>query len=321
MSGLDTSGIIKQPSQFDIAAYLNHEHNDVEALSPARFEDEVIELFYGGAEEGGALLPWGKTYDLIKFREHETTVWAGWNGHGKSQATTQVALDMAYANEIVVIGSFEMAPKMTLYRMIRQAFGVKQPRVDAIKEFLLWAEGKIYILNKRGSVDPEYVNAAARYCRDKYKATQFFCDNLAKVVKGEDDFNAQKDFVESITTTAIDTGMHFHLIHHLKKAEDETKMPGKMSVKGTGAITDLVDNVIVVWRNKKKELNGFERLPNPDVEREPDQVLNVVKQRNGSGWEGPIGLWYRHEALAWVEHTDAQLKFYRNIWPDLTGHI
>jgi hypothetical protein len=78
---------------------------------------------------------------------------------------------------------------------------------------------------------------------------------------------------------------------------------------------------VIVWRNKKKEMAGFERAPNPEVLREPDQVLNVVKQRNGSGWEGPIGLWYHPEAMAWVESQEARLKYYRNIWPDLSGHI
>ncbi len=40
---------------------------------------------------------------------------------------------------------------------------------------------------------------------------------------------------------------------------DEETQPNKFDIKGTGAITDLVDNVFIVWRNKKKENNRWSR--------------------------------------------------------------
>jgi twinkle protein len=44
-----------------------------------------------------------------------------------------------------------------------------------------------------------------------------------------------------------------HLVMHSRKKEDEFAPPGKFDAKGTGTITDLADNVMTVWRNKKKE--------------------------------------------------------------------
>lgn len=285
--------------QFDFKAYASAPVNDVKADSPQDFEDKVMDLFYGNGSDQGALLPWNKSHTLLKFREKETTLWAGYNGHGKSNVTTQVGLDMAWANEVVVIGSFEMAPERTLWRMIRQASRSKDPGESYIRNFLAWAEGRIWLLSKRGTVDADWVIAAARYAADTLKANQFFVDNLAKCVKGEDDFNGQKDFVDQICTVGMDTGMHMHLIHHLRKGADEMTCPGKMEIKGSGSITDQVDNVAVVWRNKKKEEERMQRTPKLEIMEQPDTVINICKQRNGESWEGKLGLWYDPESMSY----------------------
>lgn len=284
--------------QFDFRAYASAPVNDIKADSPQDFEDRVMNLFYGEDSQAGALMPWQKTYDLIKFREGETTLWAGYNGHGKSQVTTQVSLDMAWANEIVVIGSFEMAPERTLWRMIRQASRSRDPGEAYIRNFLQWAEGRIWLLSKRGTVDGDWVTAAARYSADTLKATQFVIDNLAKCVKGEEDYDGQKLFTDQICSIGMDTGMHMHLIHHLRKGADEMTCPGKMEIKGSGAITDQVDNAIIVWRNKRKEEERQQRTPKLEIIEQPDCVLNVTKQRNGE-WEGKIGLWYDVESMSY----------------------
>jgi twinkle protein len=284
--------------QFDFRSYASAAPTDIKADSPQDFEEKVVDLFYGESSLAGALMPWNKTHDLIKFREGETSLWAGYNGHGKSQVTTQCAMDMAWANEVVVIGSFEMAPERTLWRMIRQAARSKDPGIAYIRNFLQWAEGRIWLLSKRGTVDSDWVLAAARYCHKEMHCTQFFVDNLAKCVKGEEDFDGQKLFVDQVCTLGMDTGMHMHLIHHLRKGADEMECPGKMAIKGSGSITDQVDNVAIVWRNKRKEEEREQRTPRLDVMEQPDGVINVVKQRNGE-WEGKVGLWYDPESMAY----------------------
>jgi twinkle protein len=100
-----------------------------------------------------------------------------------------------------------------------------------------------------------------------------------KVVEAEDDYNGQKAFVNQLCVLARDTGLHIHLVHHSRKGQDESKAPGKMDAKGSGAISDLVDNCVSVWRRKEHE------------EEKPDAVLTIDKQRHGE-WEGKIGLWF-----------------------------
>jgi twinkle protein len=112
-----------------------------------------------------------------------------------------------------------------------------------------------------------------------------------KCVRGEDDYNGQKSFVDELTAIARDYGMHVHLVHHIKKLENELKRPDKFDVKGTGAITDQVDNVLLVWRNKADK-----RTPQDDE----DANLIVCKQRNGE-WEGRIKLWFDRGSQQFVE--------------------
>ena len=73
-----------------------------------------------------------------------------------------------------------------------------------------------------------------------------------------------------------------------------------MDVKGTGAITDLADNLFIIWRNKLRERalqKQTEQGPQALDEKEqkylalPASILSLEKQRNGEGWEGQQPLW------------------------------
>lgn len=211
-----------------------------------------------------------------------------------SQVTGLIGLDMAYKGEKVVIGSFEMAPERTLYRMVRQAAGSSQPSIQYINAFLRWMEGRLWVVGKRGMVTTDYVVAAMRYAAYEIGCTQFFIDNLAKCVPGEDDLNAQKHFMDQVCNTALDTGLHAHVVHHVRKGITEYDIPGKTDVKGSGSIVDQPDNCCIVWRNKRKE----ENINDPKFASQSDAVLNVVKQRNGE-WEGKFGLWYDRQSMSY----------------------
>ena len=84
-------------------------------------------------------------------------------------------------------------------------------------------------------------------------------------------------------------------------------MPDKFDIKGTGAITDMVDNVFIVWRNKQKEAKMHEAITDHsrDMLRRssPDCILNCVKQREGE-WEGFVKLWFDAASLQFLEDAD-----------------
>lgn len=256
-------------------------------------------------------MPWGKTHRLLQFRGGEVTVWGGPNGSGKSLVTGQVGLSLCAQDEKVCVASFEMKPMKTLARMGRQwthqdlddeqVMGDTSERAAALElyeQFRDWTDTRLWLYDQQGTVNWRQVCAVARFCAKELGITQFFIDNLAKCVKGEEDYDGQKAFVDELCAIARDHNIHIHLVHHIKKPPNDDHLPTKYDFKGSGSITDQPDNVIGVWRNKKKErAKGAERAL---MDTKPDAMLIVDKQRNGSGWEGNIGLWYLHQSQQFV---------------------
>jgi twinkle protein len=260
--------------------------------SPADFVDELVREFEGGGHSG-ATLPWGKTHSQVRFQRGETSFWAGYNFSGKSLLTGQTMLDMRHAGERVLCCSFEMAPRKTLKRMCKQALGVSQPTRGAILGFIEWlAKDRGFLfLDHRGAISPKVALASLRYAAREEGSTQLFMDNLSQVVKGTTDYDAQKDFIVDACAVAKDVDQHVHIVHHLKKPDDgnEMQIPSRYSMHGASALSDLVDNVLIVWKNKKKMT--LRSLGERVDEADPDALVVVDKQRNGD-WSGRIALWF-----------------------------
>lgn len=279
----------------DFSEYLDDTDTAHRVRSAGTYEDQVINYFHGPEGNRGASLPWNKTAGKIGFRPGETTLWGGFNGSGKSMVLGQACVNFCRAGQKVVIASMEMRPMLTLARMCRQEYG-RTPSADAIGQFHRWTDSVLWLYDQLGAVRQEKMLAVLRYCADRLKADHFVIDSLMKCGIGEDDYNAQKHFLDQLTSIGRDTGMHVHLVAHSRKQKDELSPPGKMDIKGTGTMTDQVDNVITVWRNKKQEEDSRKGI----ITTDPDCLLICDKQRNGE-WEGKIGLFFNQETFAYSD--------------------
>lgn len=249
------------------------------------WREDVIELVRYGDRQTGELLPWSKTHDKFRLRPSEVTLWAGINGHGKSLLVGQV---MLWLKSKMVIASMEMPPPKTIRRMVSQAAGTEHPTVDFANHFMDTTDN-IYLYDQLDSVEQERIIGLAHYAAKELGVKHVVIDNLAKCVKGTDDYSAQKEFVNRMCWAAKTHGIHVHIVHHIRKAKSEEDIPDKFDIKGAGEITDLVDNVVIVHRNKRKELM---RASGEEIDdTTPDSRLIVAKQRHG-GWEGRVNLWF-----------------------------
>jgi len=263
-------------------------------------------------------MPWTKTHEGFDFRKGEVTVYAGSNGGGKSLATGQIAMSLIEQGEKVCVASFEMKPKRTLLRMLRQFGGFNfdvpllhgENRIHSIiADFSIWADGHLWLYDQQGSVSPRQVVAMARYCAVELGIGHIFVDSLMKCVSGEDAYNEQKQFVDELCAIARDNNIHIHLIHHIRKGSSEEIKPNKMDIKGSGSITDQVDNVFIWWRNKKKEhdiQNG-----NPLDNTQPDAIMMCEKQRNGES-ERWYNFWYDKDSQQFIENANAGPTKWKN---------
>lgn len=293
----------------DLTAYME-ENVAVHKIKPASdWREAVIDKFYKPKDFTGLpKLPWKKTQDDFEFRRGEVTLWAGINGHGKTQMLNQVMLGVAEMGERVCFASFEMSPEMLMYRLTRQASGQFQPPIHYINALHAWTQGRIWIYDHKGSSDPKTVVAVIRYAVANFGIQHFVIDNMTKVVAGDDSYNDQKDFVNMLCTVAHDLQIHIHLVLHVRKGNSEEDVPNKFSIKGSGSITDMADNVFIVWRNKAKE--RLEREGNLTKRDEPDALLILDKQRNGET-EGTYKFWYHLDSYQYLEDRHAcpkQLK-------------
>lgn len=273
--------------------------------------------------EQRAYLPWEKSHNLFAFRPGEVTLWAGVNGHGKSLLTGLTSLSLIAQDERCCIASFEMKPRKTLERMARQWSGqrptgewMQDERVlatykDLYEQFEVFTDKRLWLYDQQGTVKTEIILGVMRYAAVELGVRHFFVDSLMKCVKGEDDYNGQKLFVDEVTAIARDTGMHVHLVHHLRKGGSEYDMPDKNDVKGTGAIADQVDNMLLVWRNKKKEAEV--QAGKSVALDEPDARLICCKQRNGE-WEGRFALWFDADSQQFVQRPGAPAMNLA-VWP------
>ena len=307
---------ILTPDDIDFSLY-EKETDAQQKVKPARaYVQELMDRIANPVRPNHSYLPWAKTYGLFQFRPGEVTVWGGANGNGKSMVTGFVSLGLLAQGERCCIASFEMKPIRTLERMARQ-FSGNNPHDPAFagspeaKNYLLglygqfqdWTDDRLWLYDQQGTVTASQVCAVVRYCAKELGVTQIFFDSLMKCVQGEDDYNGQKSFVDELTAIARDYSIHIHLVHHIKKLANEDQKPGKYDFKGTGAITDQVDNAIVVWRNKPKERKREENKAVPDDE--PDCLLICDKQRNGE-WEGQIALWFDEASKQYLPNPNQQ---------------
>lgn len=279
---------------------------DPEELRPANsYLPEVFSFFESGGEsKSGQVLPWNKTAETVRMRPGEISVWAGTNGHGKSQVVGHVAVASIARGERWCIASMEFKPYRLLARICRQAAGTNQPKYmsDGPKIEKLLAD-RLWIFDVQGTAKAERVLEVFGYALKRYGVKNFVVDSLAKCGFGEDAYNEQKDFVDKLGDFARNNDVHVHLVCHARKGKDESEVPDKFDVKGTGALTDMVDNIFIVWRNKPKEeklrnsKNDFERA---NLQKIPDAIVECCKQRNGE-WEGKIKLWFEPASLQYLE--------------------
>lgn len=308
-------------SEVDFISYLQKTDAKANVKPATQWTAELIERLKNPQREKQVLLPWEKTRGLFNFRQGEVTLWTGQNGHGKSLVTGQVALNLIHQKQKVCIASFEMKPITTLQRMARQFCGTN-PYSEAYQGndgigtleglyqgFNDFSKDGLWLYDQQGQADAMAIAGMVKYCAIELGMNHVFIDSLMRCVKGEDDYNGQKEFVGLLCSLALDYGIHIHLVHHTRKPKDESHMPDKHDNKGSGAITDQVDNVMMVWRNKVKE-EAF-KSGKSQAQDEPDAIVFCRKQRNGDD-EPSIRLWFHKDSSQFLGNNGDQPFVYIN---------
>lgn len=249
----------------------------------------------GNGDPTATVMPFNYLRGKFELRQHETTIWTGYKGHGKSLVLSQVFMAALKRGKKAFILSPEFRPETFLERMLYQHCRTTEPTAEHLNEFFEFLLDRMWLYDAQASLKPDDVVALCRYVADKIQPDHIMIDSLMKCGIGPDDYAKQKQFVDSVQSVAHANPLHIHLVAHARKANDDSKPARLHDIKGASEIADMAENVISVWRNKEKEKNPGQKHD------EPDASLTVEAQRNGDGWIGTVNLLHDPETQLFFE--------------------
>lgn len=281
--------------------------------SAASYAKQVMALLF--PDPNAVVSGWKTPFDKVtqhggRFNEGELVILNGINGHGKTSFASELALCVVSQGGRACIASMEVKAPRLIARMVAQALAQPEPKMTkrAAGVVMGWWTENLFIYEVLGTANANSMLDRFRYARYRYGVKFFIIDSLAKCGIAEDDYKAQKAFVEALCDFKNETDSCVVLVTHSRKLETEMRTVDKMDVKGTGAITDLADTVTTLWRNKAKERDREGRAD------EPDAFWYWQKNRNGE-FEGTVKLWYNQSFRRFKEDPNGTFEQY--VTPDI----
>jgi twinkle protein len=286
MSALAKVLIRETPIDWD--RYVLTEEDTQRFVDPRTLVASISDVLHGRGARQGATLPWNGLSDKVRLPGGHMSIWAGINFHGKSGMLKQLALHLARSGERVCAAFLEETPEESMADITQLAIPDADVREsdEYIDVACNWASGKIWLYNQTRMMDPQRVLALIAYAAKEKGCTHFILDSLMRTGLAQDDYEGQRVFANQLTNYAMQLNIHIHLVHHIVKV-DETQVPGRESIRGTGALTDQAHHVFIVWRdvNEDKAIDA------------PDGLLVIAKNRGirPANWIGKVQM-YMHKS-------------------------
>jgi len=290
---------------------------------PEHWIDQIVDKQFGNPDTDlkPLMLPWNKTHDQFAWRPGELTIHGGMSGHRKSMMLGWLMSHVAKESR-VAIASLELQPPETFLRMARQCVGVSNMSQQALSDFMVWSNNdRLWLYAEVDKVPWKRILGFVYYCSQELGCEHIVIDSLTKCGIAPGDGENEKDFVDRLQWAAKTLGCHIHLVAHVRKPQHagDEYIPTKYDIRGQSEMTDLADNVIIHWMDKKRAtlLNIQENYPQQlDASdraylidpKKCDQKLIVAKQRHGT-WEGQVNLYFERESLQFVAHEGRRIPF------------
>ena len=229
------------------------------------------------------------------LRPGELTVLSGETGIGKSTFASWLSLLQASEDSPCAHFSFEVLPKAMVRKWVRMLGG--KPLSEMVRTEYVAARRKlsrrpILVGDTYGTVDLDTLRKSV-YDAATRKAVRFvvldhlgFVKGLSSKSRWESDLKREEHVVGEVKRWAMDLQVHIVLVAHMRKAAaGQFKRAARLDdVRGTSAIIQLADNVILLERERG--------VPTVDVRLE--------KVRDDAGYEGVVKLAFDEQSLRYV---------------------
>lgn len=291
-----------------------------EIKRPDEYTEEVIELYSTDWNQRGWETPWWPALPW-RVRKGEFTVLSGFSGHGKTIALNHLMLHLVQQGCKVMDASLEIKPGMTLYNMTRCALAKKRSDPSEVRACIDWISESMFFLDCIGTVNVGRLINAMEYARKRHGIDVFVIDSLFKCGLNSEDYGAQREFVDKLTTFCNNTGAHVILVAHSRKVStgNEYSVPSKADISGSSDISNAAFNVVIWWRNKLKKQKldeARQAIPTDEMKiakilEEPDAQAFLDKQRFGEGDEAKVYMWLAYESLQFHTTRNMKIPYFR----------
>lgn len=285
--------------------YKNPPKDAHSVISPSEITDRVIARALRGI--WGAKLPWAKTHSHIRFAPGQVTIVAGALGSFKSSALSQVVIGLAEQNFRICVTSLEEPIEEYGWRMAKQLAANSSPDENQIGNAFESLHERLWFWDVHGEMAADRALAMMAYCAYDLNIEHFVFDNFTCVINPSNEaVTEQWEFIRRAVRLARDSGMHIYIVMHTRKGihDNRDRPPTVDDIRGSSTIAQQVDQVIMAWRNIKKEdaINeaGSVIVDGKDLSSEPDLTL-LCEKAKFTGWRGRVKLWSRPREWQFVE--------------------
>jgi twinkle protein len=191
------------------------------------------------------------------------------------------------------IGSFEMTPKKYLWWLIKQAIKKKAITDYDVNTVLDEFAENLFVIDITGEIEKEMLFDIIQFGCRKYGIEVFVIDSLMKVKLSSDQnklYGEQKNFVNRLADFVKEYKCHIHLVAHPRKAKTDEYESDKSDVAGSGDITNIADNVFLVYRYSEDQIEKRKK-----VGKEPYDSFVEVKKNREHGELGKIGFYFNKD--------------------------
>lgn len=224
------------------------------------------------------------------FRPGELTIWSGVNSSGKSTLLGQMLLEAIDQGQGVCAYSGELPDRVFRYWLELQAAGpinlegeanpagtgtIYRLRPEVIPAIRDWYREKLFLYDAAEMENRTGLLEAFAAASLEYGCRVFLLDNLTMTVSrlnARDQYRAQRELILEMVNFARETSAHVHVVVHPRKITGAARMT-KNDIGGSGDITNLADNVLVLARPSAMELRSQSFTG--------DARLTVLKNRFG----------------------------------------
>jgi len=251
--------------------------------SPQDYSEQMLKLWKRDRTETVST-GWQNLDRLLGgLRRGELTTVTGETGQGKSTWVCNLAFNRMKEGDLVWIGSFETKPPPLLAKFMsmhlgRSFYKLNETEFNEAQYFII--NLPLRFLDHWGTFNIDTLKESLYYCKRRYDMKLAIIDHLHAFIKYTEDAERQAidQAITAIKGWAMELEIPIFLVVHPKNIQGGARKNPVIEatdLKGSSGIRQWSDNVISIWRDKKREEEGENLV-----------VVKLVKARDDTAREG-----------------------------------